>query len=343
MLILQKMSGANVNTNRLNVSSIFIAFSQITIALISIAFLIPPALATDTDVDFYQPIEVYRSADGNSAVESLGNGVYLFRWRPGQYVSPFLVGDNEVVAVDPINRKVARFYRDAIAAVTKAPVTKIIYSHEHLDHIVGADVLAPEALRYAHPYTAKWLKEHHASVVPLPTHTINNGDLVSAGSRTIGVHYFGPNHGYGNIALSFETADGRLLTFADTIEIGFAPYRSLPDTNFLGYIRSLKAAAALQPKWVLGGHSGPGAGIWLTNFLDYFLDMRTALAQANEEIDRPPAMVGEDYYAANERYIGRVVDRAVELMRAEYGHWRGFEQWAPMNAQTIRMAITIGR
>ncbi|HNP62479.1 MAG TPA: MBL fold metallo-hydrolase [Woeseiaceae bacterium] len=332
-----------MSRNRLSNCLEFIGITTIVIALVFGAVFTPPVLAAAADEDVYRPIEVYRSIDGNSSVESLGKGVYVFRWRPGSYVSPFLVGGDEVVAVDPINREVARFYRDAIASVTSAPITKIIYSHEHLDHIVGADVLAPTASRYAHPNTAKWLAAHHARILPLPTHTINNGDLITAGDRSIEVHYFGPNHGCGNVALSFETDDGRLLSFADTIEIGIAPYRSLPDTNFIGYIRSLEAAAALQPKWVLGGHSGPGPGVWLTNFLNYLLDMKDALAKADEETDRLLPAVGESYIAANERYIGRIVDRAVSLMRPKYGHWRGFEQWAPMNAQTIRMAITIGK
>ena len=179
--------------------------------------------------------------------------------------------------------------------------------------------------------------------MPLPTHIINDGDLVTAGDSAIEVHYFGPNHGDGNIALSFDTDYGRLLAFVDTIEIGIAPYRSLPDTNFNGYLRSLEAAEALHPSLVLGGHSGPGPGIWLTRFLNYFNDMKTSLAKANKEIDRLPAAPGEDFIAAGERYIGRVIDRTVELMRPKYGQWRGFEEWAPMNAQTIRMAINVGR
>jgi glyoxylase-like metal-dependent hydrolase (beta-lactamase superfamily II) len=300
-------------------------------------------LAADTDDNTYRPNEVFRSADDDTTVESLGKGVFLFRWHPGLYVSPFLVGGDEVVAVDPVNRDVARLYRDAIASVTENPVTKIIYSHEHLDHIIGADVLGPDASRYAHPNTTNWLESYHASVLPLPTHSIDDGDLVAAGDRAIEVHYFGPNHGNGNVALSFDTDDGRLLVFVDTIEVGIAPYRSLPDTNFNGYLRSLEAAAALQPDWVLGGHSGPGPGIWLTNFLNYFVDMKAALAKSDDEVGGLSIAPGENFIVASERRIGQVVARTVELMRPKYGHWLGFDDWAPMNAQTIRMAIIVGR
>lgn len=311
--------------------------------LVFIASFCLPGVAAVADENTYRANEVFRSDDGNTTVESLGKGVYLFRWKPGLYVSPFLVGNEEVIAIDPISRDVARLYQRAVAAVTDKPITKIIYSHEHLDHITGADVLSPDAERYAHPNTADWLKEHHAGTVSLPTHIINDGDRVSAGDRGIEVHYFGPNHGDGNIALSFDTDTGQLLVFVDTIEIGIAPYRSLPDTNFNGYLRSLESAAALQPQWVLGGHSGPGPGLWLTNFLGYFTDMKAALIKAEEEAGNLNVATNEDFIVASERHTLTIVTNAVEMVRPQYGHWYGFEEWAPMNAQTIRMAIIVGK
>ena len=289
-----------MNLQKVNKGAERISITAIIAVLMLATYFASAARAADADGNPYRPNEVFRSADGDTSVESLGKGVYLFRWHPGLYVSPFLVGDDEVVAVDPVNRDVAQLYRDAIASVTDNPVTKIIYSHEHLDHIKGAGVLAPDASRYAHPITAKWLEAHHASVVPLPTHTIDDGDRVAAGDRAIDVHYFGPNHGDGNIALSFDTDNGRLLVYVDTLEVGIAPYRSLPDTNFNGYLRSLEAAAALKPDWVLGGHSGPGPGIWITNFLNYFTDMKASIAKSSDESGAVSIAAGGEFIAAME-------------------------------------------
>ncbi len=299
------------------------------------------AMASDELV--YRPDEVYRSPDGTTSVEALGNGVFLFRWWPGLYVSPFLVGDREVLAVDPVNPRVAADYRRAIAAVTDFPITKVVYSHDHRDHIGGAGVLAPKAEILAHPGTVDAVHRWSQDDIPVPSRTVDNGDVIAVGGRSVGVHYFGPNHGNSNIALSFNTGDGNMLVLVDTIEIGIVPYRTLPDTNYYGYLSSLEQAIELEPRWVLGGHSGPGPGIWLQRYRDYFLDMATALAKAEQEIDEQPAAPGEDFIVASERHIQAVIDRAVALLRPRYGRWRGFEQWAPMNAQTIRMAITIGK
>ena len=291
----------------------------------------------------YEANEVYRSADKAASVESLGKGVYLFRWWPGFYVSPFLVADSEVVVVDPINPDVAALYRNAVQAITDKPITKIIYSHEHLDHIGGAHVIAPEATIHAHPGVIEFLKQRNDPATPVPTAAIEDGDKVHAGNRAITAHYFGPNHGDYNVALGFDTGIGSMLVLVDTIEIGIAPYRTLPDTQYHGYISSLAKAAALKPRWVLGGHSGPGPGVWLTRFHDYFIDMGTALATAEAAIDEQPPAPGEDFITASERHISSVIEHAVNQLRPKYGHWRGFEEWAPMNAQTIRMAITIGK
>lgn len=316
-----------------------------SLAVIALAVVISTlgTAAAEESAESYTANEVYRSDDGDASAESLGEGVYLFRWWPGLYVSPFLVGDDEVLVVDPINPKVAALYRDAVRSITDRPITKIVYSHEHLDHIGGAHVIAPNAEIYAHTGVRDFLEERGESDIRLPTKVLNDGDKVRAGNRSVTAHYFGPNHGDYNVALRFETGIGSMLALVDTIEIGIAPYRSLPDTHFHGYLKSLKAAAALKPDWVLGGHSGPGPGVWLTNFYDYFVDMRAALAAGAKAIDEEPPAAGEDFITASERHIAKVVDYAVDQLRPKYGHWRGFEEWAPMNAQTIRMAISIGK
>ena len=297
------------------------------------------SVAIDQD---YTPNEVYRSADGSASVEDLGEGVYLFRWWPGFYVSPFLVSGDGVLAVDPINREAAALYREAVAQITDQPITKIVYSHDHRDHIVGADVLAPEAEIFAHPGTLASLQRRGDPDIPHPTQLVDNGDEIQIGDKRVAIHYFGPNHGYSNIAMEFTTGIGSMLVFVDTMEIGIVPYRTLPDTNVHGYISSLERAAALGADWVLGGHSGPGPGSWIESYLNYFTDMEDALRRAEAAITEAPSASVEDVIAQGELYIDAVIAQAVDDLRTNYGHWRGFEAWAPLNAQTVRMYMITG-
>lgn len=291
----------------------------------------------------YIPDEISRSDDNTWSVEDLGKGVYLFRWWPGYYVSPFVVGDGEVLAVDPISNEVAALYRKAVASVTDAPITKIVYSHDHRDHVVGADVLSPDATVYAHPGTLESLQRRGDPDVLKPERLVDNGDTISIPGQSVGVHYFGPNHGVSNIALSFEAGIGRVLVFVDTLEIGIVPYRTLPDTNVHGYIQSLRGASKLDVDWVVGGHSGPGPAIWIENYLNYFLDMEQALIKAEAETVEPPSESVEGVIAQGERYADAVIaTKAIDELRPKYGYWRGFEEWALLNAQTVRMYIITG-
>lgn len=290
----------------------------------------------------YLPDEVARAADGSWSVEDLGEGVHLFRWWPGFYVSPFLVSAGGVLAVDPMNSEAAQLYREAIAAVSAQPVTKIIYSHDHRDHIVGADVLAPAAEIYAHPGTQESLLRRGDEDIRPPDHLVEDGDVIAIGDREVRVHYFGPNHGRSNIALEFTTGEGQLLAFVDTLEVGIVPYRTLPDTNVHGYMESLRGAAALDVDWVLGGHSGPGPAVWIDHYLNYFVDMEHALREALATVPEPPAESVEDVIAQGERYTDALIAVAVDQLRPTYGHWQGFEAWAPLNAQTVYMYIITG-
>lgn len=310
---------------------------KFALALIAVVSIAATAVAQE-----YVPNVVAQAPDKAWSVEGLGEGVYLFRWRLGFYVSPFVLGDGEVLAVDPIGREAAKGYKDAIAAVTDAPVTKIVYSHDHRDHIVGADVLAPNAEIYAHPGTLASLERRGDPDILKPTKLVDDGDVIDVGGREVGVHYFGPNHGASNIALTYTTAMGTMLQYVDTMEIGIVPYRTLPDTNVGGYIASLEGAAKLDVQWVLGGHSGPGPAVWITNYLNYFRDMEAALRTAEADLQKAPSPSVEDTIARGEIRIDAIVARAVDILRPKYGTWRGFEAWAPLNAQTVRMYMITG-
>lgn len=304
------------------------------------------AVAADDEVGttsaVYVPNEVARATDDSWSVESLGRGVYLFRWWPGFYVSAFVVGDDGVLAVDPISRDVARLYSNAISAVTDKPIRKIVYSHDHRDHIVGADVLARDAEIYAHPGTAASLISRGDPDVPPPTHLVDNGDQIVMPPYEVAVHYFGPNHGRSNIALEFDTGLGSMLAYVDTMEIGIVPYRTLPDTNVHGYLQSLSAAAKLNVDWVLGGHSGPGPGVWINHYLRYFQDMAAALRAASKSVPMPDANSVDDVIEQGERHTDAIIAKAIADLRPAYGTWRGFEAWAPMNAQTVYMYLITG-
>lgn len=70
-------------------------------------------------------------------VQQIGDGLYWL--TDGAYQTMFMVTDKGVVAVDA-PATIGNNYLKAIAEVTTKPVTHVIYSHAHIDHIGAAGI-----------------------------------------------------------------------------------------------------------------------------------------------------------------------------------------------------------
>lgn len=275
-------------------------------------------------------------------VDDLGQGVHLFRWPVGLYVSCFVVTPEGVVAIDPVDRTAAAAYRQAIASVTDAPVVAIIYSHDHRDHIVGADLLDPEAMVVAHPLTAQRIERRNDPDIRRPTHLLEEGEVLRFGPVAIETHYWGPNHADSNVPLLVRTDAGRMLIWVDGVEPGAAPYRELPDTDFGGLLDSIDRAASLQPDVLIGGHTLPGDPAWLGTHRRYFDALLVAAEAEYRGMGGQTLLPGEDPVAMTERVRRTTCEQAADRVRAEFGWMRGFDQWAPKNADRILTYLITG-
>jgi glyoxylase-like metal-dependent hydrolase (beta-lactamase superfamily II) len=275
-------------------------------------------------------------------VESLGGDVYLFRWLKGFYLSPFVVGASGVTAFDPISVEAAHAYRDAIATVTTKPIVRLIYSHDHRDHICGGQALEAHCEVCAHALAHERVRQRgHADILP-PNRLLGHGEVLVDGSSRIEVNYFGPNHSDSNLIFVIPTQRGRMLVWVDGVEPGVAPYRNLPDTDFAGYLRSLDAAAALQFDFVVGGHTGPGDRSWVFDYREYLLRLLDATEHAYRSNGEQSPRSGEDGVAMTERVRREVTRAAADTLHQRFGHWAGFAQWAPQTADRILSFLITG-
>jgi len=78
---------------------------------------------------------------------------HLYWVTDGSYNTMFLVTDKGVVAVDA-PPTIGKNYLKAIAEVTNKPVTYVIYSHAHLDHIGAAGMFPRNATFIAQNFLA---------------------------------------------------------------------------------------------------------------------------------------------------------------------------------------------
>src|SRR5262252_10861387 len=129
--------------------------------------------------------------DKGYLVQEIRGGLYWL--TDGAYGTIFLVHSTGVIAVDPLPTLGPR-YLQAISEVTDKPVTHVIYSHEHTDHIGAADLFPKNAIFIAQKETAAILARRADPRRPVPKVTFDQSYTLKAGGQTLTLEYKGINH-----------------------------------------------------------------------------------------------------------------------------------------------------
>jgi glyoxylase-like metal-dependent hydrolase (beta-lactamase superfamily II) len=121
-------------------------------------------------------------------VEEIRDNLYWV--TDGSYDAMFLVTDEGVVVVDA-PPSIGQNYLKAITDVTDKPITHVIYSHAHLDHIGAAGIFPKNATYVAHQATglelqrAMSLASNTSAIPPIPTLTFPNNYTLQVGNQTL--------------------------------------------------------------------------------------------------------------------------------------------------------------
>jgi glyoxylase-like metal-dependent hydrolase (beta-lactamase superfamily II) len=169
-----------------------------------------------------------------------------------------------VVLVDTKNPGWGQPLLDAVRKITDKPVTTIINTHTHGDHVSGNVEFADNVQIIAHENTAANMKEMrpNSSAAPnpnppnifrankgkgLPTRTVGDAMTIGGGAEQIDLRYFGRAHTNGDIVVLFPAQ--RVLHVADVF-----PGKELPimDSNnggtAVGYADMLTRLSAYAEK-----------------------------------------------------------------------------------------------
>jgi len=129
-------------------------------------------------------------------VEEISDGLYWV--TDGAYNTIFLTTGEGVIVVDA-PPSIGENYLNAIAEVTDEPITHVIYSHSHIDHIGAGSQFPSEAVIIAQQETASTLQERNDSNRPIPTVTFEDNYTLEVGNQILELQYQGPMHVSGNI------------------------------------------------------------------------------------------------------------------------------------------------
>jgi glyoxylase-like metal-dependent hydrolase (beta-lactamase superfamily II) len=251
-------------------------------------------------------------------LEQLGRG--LFMVTDNAYQSMFLVHDTGVVVVDaPPNY--AGHLRAAIAEVTDLPVTHVVYSHSHIDHIGGVKALGGDPILVGHEETARLLARAADPARPVPSVTFKDRYTLEVGGQRLELSYHGVAHEPGNIFI--YAPEQRVLMVVDVVFPGWMPWRRFALAQDVpGYFAQVAEIDRVPFEHFVGGHvSRVGTHADVRLQLAFMADVKAAAAAAlkstavGEEMD--PADRANPW-AVFDNYIDRVVIKCVNALTPEW-------------------------
>ena len=111
------------------------------------------------------------------SVSEVASGVYAFDPKDG-YNSMFIVADEGVIAIEPVNSGHATGLLKAIASVTNKPVKYLLSSHNHWDHANGGKVFQDiGAISLVHEEAAEWMAANPNKDLAQPDQTWKGDQL----------------------------------------------------------------------------------------------------------------------------------------------------------------------
>ncbi|HEV2369999.1 MAG TPA: MBL fold metallo-hydrolase, partial [Acidimicrobiales bacterium] len=210
---------------------------------------------------------------GDPATVEVADGVYAYVQPDGSWWinnTGFVVGDDGVCAVDASStERRTRLFRDAIAAVTDAPVRTLVNTHHHGDHTNG-NCLFTGAQIVGHVRCAENMADQRIGGLDAVFDAVEWGELavtppdvtleerleLAVGDRAVEIIYAGsPAHTTGDVVVWLPGS--RVVFAGDLVFNGGTPFVLMG--SVAGSLEALQVLRRLQPDVVVPGH-GPVGG-----------------------------------------------------------------------------------
>lgn len=195
---------------------------------------------------------------GYHVAEINGSGTYLI--TDGGSQAWAIVTERGVILVDahePLPFLPPLQVVPAIAEITDKPITHLIYSHAHSDHIGGAGTVVkafPDVRIIAHKRTKEILERAKDPRRPMPHQAFEETLKLDISGKRLELSYHGNIHEEGNIWIYAPRE--RILMVVDVIYPGWVPFRRLAvSEDIAGWIRGHDVALTFDFEVLIGGHN----------------------------------------------------------------------------------------
>lgn len=252
-------------------------------------------------------------------VQDLGGGAHFV--TQGMINTMFVETKNGVVLVDA-SPFLGDKLLEAIESVTPKPVTHLIYSHAHADHIGAAHLLKRDGLKIiSHEITGEFIKEvKNDDRRPLPTETFSGRrkEMDIDGVRFV-LDYTGDWHQAGNLFIHLPEL--KLMGAMDSFTPKSAPFfRLYFSAHVPAYFDAMDQLLEYDYETIVTGHMAlPGTPEDVATNREYIRDLRAAASEALRTVDMKEVSAAAKVPANNKQaeikvWMDAVTARAAELM-----------------------------
>ena len=274
-------------------------------------------------------------------LDRIGSSMYAVTANGNQ--TSFVVTRTGVVLIDAPSSLAAQLPA-AVKRVTSKPVTHIIYTHSHADHIANAFAYG-NVVRIAHEDTAATLKANRDPNRPLPTITFRDTRTLHVGGERFELSYPGANHEAGNIIIHIPGQ--RAAVMCDVVLPGWSPFKAWGTADSVpGVLRAHDILARLDIDTFVGGHVhrlGTPADIRASRDFTYDLWHTTARVVARTKLaDYTSQVEPGNSWAGFQLYYDAIADAVEPEIIARWADkLGGVDVFTRDNAITIAVSLLL--
>ena len=272
-------------------------------------------------------------------LQKLTDRIWFFQSRFSGTI--FYVGEEGVLLFDAAEGR-ANAINEAIDEVTDLPISALLYSHNHADHIADASVLAEQipGLRIIATEATVGLMERLGSNHPEPTEVID-ADINTFSFEDLTVRVVPLEHsGHARDHAIYVPEGTGVIHVPDLINPDQPPFWGFGGAeSYLGYRDMVETVGSLEWDYLSGGHGNVGFHDDVEFYMTFLDDIEAAVGEAFGNVPRRAGIENPEavntHAAFFSSWITELGRYATDVLRPTYGDYYGFEYATPKNAELV--------
>ena len=284
------------------------------------------------DLQSYEPVlkstlerSIQVSYDQGYTVQEIKPNIYVL--TDGIWQSVAIVTSDGVVLIDA-PESFGQNIQKAVNEVTDVPITTLIYSHAHSDHIGGAQHLSSiEDLEIISlSGVAEFLREQNDPRRLVPNRTFNGALVLTKGDKQIHLsNHMNYHSNEGDLFVSVP--NDKFLMVIDVLAPGYVPFKNLDlSNNIHNYLKVFDQILAYDFDVFIGGHlTGIGTREDVIVNKAYVLDLYETVKRIHSSTDMMQVMGGaaekigwNNKYLLFETFLNQVIEESYKEIESRW-------------------------